>query len=171
MGKISQNKDFSCTSWYQKKKGEMFFNSCHELVQGFLKEDTFRSTSISSVLNIHRSEDLGSYSDAFSHGFPKQRQRQPSDSALLVKGLSTSQLKTALPHLLLHICQGLSSKLTEEKCPRAGPCQQTAPEGSWPWSSPWCPSLSTSSPALKFGVALAAQSGYKTRGARQTKNM
>lgn len=66
------------------------FNLCHGRVQSFLKEDTFRCTSISSVLNFHRSEDLGSYSDAFSHGFPKQWQRQPSDSALLSKGLLLS---------------------------------------------------------------------------------
>lgn len=64
------------------------FNPYHGIVQGFLKEDAFRSISVSSVPNFHRTEDFGSYSDAFSHEFPKQRQRQPSDSALLSKLLS-----------------------------------------------------------------------------------
>lgn len=142
------------------------FNLYHGIVQRFLKEDPFRSTRTSSVFNFHRSEDLGSCSDAFSHGFPKQWQRQPSDSALLSKDLLLSW-RQCFPIF----SRGLSSQLMEEKCLRAGAYQQEVLEGSWPWSSLWSPSLSTSAPALKFGTKLAAESGYKRGGAGQTKTM
>lgn len=153
-------------SGIKKREMRCSFKLYHGIVQSFLKEDTFRSTRISSMLDFHTSDDLGSYSDALSHGFPKQWQRQPSDSALLSKGLLLSW-RQCFPIF----SRGLSSQLMEEKCLRAGPYQPEVPEGSRPWSSLWCPSLSTSAPALKFGTKLAAESGYKTGGAGQTKNM
>lgn len=102
------------------------FNPCHGLVQGFLKEDTFRSTS--SMLSFHRSEDLGRYRDASSYGFPKQRQKQPPDSPLLSKGLLLSWSQH-FPIFSFTSARVFLPKLME-KGPRAGPCQQTAPESS-----------------------------------------
>lgn len=108
----------------KKKKVTYSFNPCHGLVQGFLREDTFRSTSRNSVPHFHRRAEGCSEVTAMPSAVVSQGEGKGNRLVQLYHPRAFSAEDSASPSSPSYLLGSSSlDKPTEVKGPRAGACQ------------------------------------------------